>query len=207
MRWAARTAEKLKVVHKRPLPCLGYVLANCAAHEEDEDDRCRDPERSVQVGVALEDVEEVGPGVQRGPAPRENRARVNIEELGIERHAPEEALRGGPRGRHGGWQACRRRWSLAHARTVVVEVGGMELEVFLKIGVAEIALSSHSCQSPARDKLLADMSSGDRGRGRSYLVVDVNHRIVACARHGCGDFLSFCPGADMSEPLRIARDW
>lgn len=72
----------------------GQVLADGAGEEEDDDDGRRDPERSVQVRVALEDVEEVLPRVQRCAAAREDLVRVYVEELLVELYAPEEALRG-----------------------------------------------------------------------------------------------------------------
>ena len=46
------------------------VLADRAGQEEDDNDSGRDPERPVEVRVALEDVEEVLAWVQRGAAAR-----------------------------------------------------------------------------------------------------------------------------------------
>lgn len=36
--------------------------------EEDHDDGCRDPEGAVEIGVAVEGVEEVSAGIEGGPA-------------------------------------------------------------------------------------------------------------------------------------------
>jgi hypothetical protein len=70
------------------------ILANGTAEEEDEDDRSGDPKGSVEVRVAVEDVEEVCTRVERGPAARQDGRGVDIKELGVEGHGPEEALRG-----------------------------------------------------------------------------------------------------------------
>lgn len=57
------TAQQLEVVRERDVTGVREVLADGAAEEEDEDDGGRDPEGPVEVGVALEDIEEVGAGV------------------------------------------------------------------------------------------------------------------------------------------------
>lgn len=44
------------------LVCLGQVLADGAGEEEDHDDGGGDPEGAVEVGIAVQDVEE-GRGV------------------------------------------------------------------------------------------------------------------------------------------------
>jgi hypothetical protein len=71
------------------------VLADRARQEQDDNDGGRDPERPVEVRVALEDVEEVLARVQRGAAAREDLGGVDVEELLVEGDAPEEALGGG----------------------------------------------------------------------------------------------------------------
>ena len=60
---ARLTAQQLEVVRERDVASVREVLADGAAEEEDENDGSRDPEGPVEVGVALEDVEEVGAGV------------------------------------------------------------------------------------------------------------------------------------------------
>lgn len=80
---------------------IGEVLADRSAEEENQDDGCGDPERPVEIGVALEDIEEVGARVQGGPAPRKNGRGVDIEILCVEGDGPEEALGAGAGGRRG----------------------------------------------------------------------------------------------------------
>ena len=87
-----RTAEELKVVGEGALAGLGEILADGAAEEEDEDDGGGDPEGAVEVGVALEDVEEIGAGPEGGPAPRQHARGVDVEELRVETQRPEVAL-------------------------------------------------------------------------------------------------------------------
>lgn len=84
-------------------PRAGQVLADSACQEQDHNDGCRDPEGSVEVRVALEDIEEVLAGVQRGAAAGEDLVGVNVEELLVEGNAPEEAFGGG--GLAGAWCA------------------------------------------------------------------------------------------------------
>ena len=67
-------------------------LANGSAQEQDQDHRCRDPEGTVQIRVALEHVQEVRARVQGRPAPCQNSRGVDIEELRVERDGPEEPL-------------------------------------------------------------------------------------------------------------------
>lgn len=136
------TAQQLKVVGKRRVTRLGQVLADGTAKEEDEDDGGSDPKGPVQVGVALEDVEKVGARVQRGPAALQDGRRVDVKVLGVKGDCPEEALRAGAgrrRRRHRRREA-RRAGPLASRARGLVEVGVVELEVLLEVGVAEVAL-------------------------------------------------------------------
>ena len=87
------TTEELKVVKERPLACIRHVLADGAAQEENQNNRCGDPERSIQIRVALEDIEEVGPGEKSSPAAGQDSGCIDVEELRVEVHAPKEALR------------------------------------------------------------------------------------------------------------------
>lgn len=59
-----------------------------ARHEQDEDNRRRDPEGTVQVWIALQHIEEVGSWVQRCPASLEHFIGVYIEELRVEGDGP-----------------------------------------------------------------------------------------------------------------------
>jgi hypothetical protein len=74
-------------------PGLREVLADGTGQEEDHHHRCRDPEGAVEVGVALEDVEEVLAWVESCAAASEDLVRVDIEELLVEGYAPEKAFR------------------------------------------------------------------------------------------------------------------
>lgn len=147
-----RTAEQREVVGKRSLIAVRQILADSAAEEEDQDDRRRDPEGPVEVGVALEHVEEVGAGEERSPAAGQDGRRVHVEELGVEGDGPEEALRGAVGGCRGRREAGGR--GLAGAGGCVVEVGVVKGEVLLEVGVAKVALlinlpvSTQSCDYP-----------------------------------------------------------
>jgi hypothetical protein len=76
-------------------PRARQVLADSARQEQDHHDGCRDPERPVEVWVALEDIEEVLAGVESGAAAGEDLVGVDIEELLVKSDAPEETLGGG----------------------------------------------------------------------------------------------------------------
>ena len=76
------------------LASAGEVLADGAGDEEDEADGGGDPKGPVEVRVAVEDVEEVGPRVEGGTAAAEDFGGVDIEELGVEGEGPEEAFGG-----------------------------------------------------------------------------------------------------------------
>ena len=80
------------------------VLADRARQEEDDNYGGCDPERPVEVRVALEDVEEVLAWVEGGAAAGEDLGGVDVEELLVEGNAPEEAL-GGRGGLAGAWGA------------------------------------------------------------------------------------------------------
>jgi len=73
---------------------LRQILADRSRQEQDHDHSRCDPERPVEIGVALEDVEEVLARVECGAASCEDLLGVDIEELLVEGDAPEEALRG-----------------------------------------------------------------------------------------------------------------
>ena len=65
---------------------------NRTRHEQDKHDRRCNPEWPVEVGIALQHIEEVGARVQRCPAPLEHFICVDVEELRVEGDAPEEFL-------------------------------------------------------------------------------------------------------------------
>jgi hypothetical protein len=76
-------------------PSTRKILADRSRQEQDYNDRSGDPEGSVEVWVALEDVEEVLARVERGAAAGEDLVGVDVEELLVEGDAPEETLGGG----------------------------------------------------------------------------------------------------------------
>lgn len=65
---------------------------NRTRKEEYHDDRGRDPERAIEIWVAVEGVEEVCARVQGSPAALEHFSGVDVEELLVEVDAPEIAL-------------------------------------------------------------------------------------------------------------------
>lgn len=138
-----RTTQQLKVIDERLLARGREVLAYGAPQEQDEDDGGGDPERPVQVRVPLEHVEEVCAREQRRPAPLQDGRRVDVEELRVEVQRPEVALapRATPRrrGRRRRREA-RGPGALADRRRRLGEVGVVEFEVVLEVGVAEVAL-------------------------------------------------------------------
>jgi hypothetical protein len=138
---AGGAAQQPEVIGKGGVMLGRQVLADGAAEEEDENDRGGNPKGPVEVRVAVENVEEVCARVERGPAARQYGRGIDVEELGVEGHGPEEALRGAAArggGRYGGREAAGRR--LAVGRVRVVEVGVVEFEVLLEIGVAEVTI-------------------------------------------------------------------
>ena len=72
----------------------GKILADRARQKEDDNDGGRDPERPVEVRVALEDVEEVLARVEGCAAASEDLVGIDIEELVVEGYAPEKTFRG-----------------------------------------------------------------------------------------------------------------
>lgn len=90
-----RSTQQLEVIRKMLLARAREVLADRAGQEENHDDGGRDPERPIEVGVALEDVEEVLARVESGAAAGEDLGGVDVEELLVEGDAPEEAFGGG----------------------------------------------------------------------------------------------------------------
>lgn len=87
-----RTTKQFEVIDERFLSCRREVLAYSPSQEQDEHHRRRNPEGPVQVGVALEHVEEVGPREQGRPAPLQNGRCIDVKELRVEVYRPEEAL-------------------------------------------------------------------------------------------------------------------
>ena len=93
-----RAGEELEVVREMRSILSGQVLRYRSGEEEDDDDGGGDPEGPVEVGVAVQDVEE-GRGVweegeEGGAAAAQHGGGVDVEELGVEGEGPEVAFRG-----------------------------------------------------------------------------------------------------------------
>ena len=87
-----RSAQQLKVVPKVLLARRRQPVAYASREEEDNHDGRRDPERTVQIGVAVEDIEEVCAREERGSAAAQDFGGIDVEELRVERDAPEVAF-------------------------------------------------------------------------------------------------------------------
>lgn len=57
--------QQAEVVFKMYVMILRKILADCACNEEYKDDRCCDPERAIEIWVAVKDIEEGSPWVER----------------------------------------------------------------------------------------------------------------------------------------------
>ena len=77
------------------LPFTVQILRNGASHEQDHYHCCSNPERTVQVRVAFHDVQEVLARIYCGATSVQDLVGVDIEELLVEREAPEVTLGGG----------------------------------------------------------------------------------------------------------------
>ena len=79
------------------------IFRDGACEEEDEDDGRGDPKRAVEIGVAIEDIKEVGARVEGDAATAQNFRSVDVKVLGIEGQTPKVAFGGerGGRGREG----------------------------------------------------------------------------------------------------------
>jgi len=117
------------------------VLIDGPREEKDDDNGCSDPHGAVEVGIAFKHVEEVGAGVDGRCAAAEHFGRVDVEGLRIKGEAPEVVFAGGRGGGRCG--AGEEGGSVgldfggaAVGRGLGVEIGAVEFEVFLEIGVA-----------------------------------------------------------------------
>lgn len=57
------TTKQSEVIRKMILSFSTEILTDGASQEEDHDDRRRDPDGTIEVRVAIEDIQEVSPGV------------------------------------------------------------------------------------------------------------------------------------------------
>ena len=82
---ARHTTQELKIICK-PLSRsrISEILADGPSEEQDEDHSRGNPERAVEIRIALEHIEEIRPRVQRRPAPRQHGVGIDIEELRVE---------------------------------------------------------------------------------------------------------------------------
>lgn len=136
------------------MPRLRQIITNRPAQKQNKHHRRRDPKRAVQIRISLQHVQEVRPRVQRRPAPLQHAGRVDVKELRVEGQRPEEALAGARVGvRSGGYGRGEQAeaaaggggggggvlgglGSLAPEGGGFGEVGLVELEIFLEVGVA-----------------------------------------------------------------------
>lgn len=88
-----RSAQQLEVVAKVPLTSRRQPVAYASREEENNHHGRRDPERTIQIWIAVEDVEKVCTREERGGAPAQDLGRIDVEELRVEGDAPEVALR------------------------------------------------------------------------------------------------------------------
>nr|POE67129.1 hypothetical protein CFP56_72687 [Quercus suber] len=75
------TRQELEVIREMSLALLREVRAYRTGHEQDDHHGRRDPERTVQVGVSIEDVQEVLLREERAAAAVEDLRGVDVEEL------------------------------------------------------------------------------------------------------------------------------
>ena len=68
------------------------VLAYSPRDEQDKAHSCSDPERAIEIGVPVQDVEEGRAGVETAFAAVQDVGGVDIEVLGVEGEGPEEAF-------------------------------------------------------------------------------------------------------------------
>ena len=60
------------------------VLAYCSGDEKNKDHRGRNPKRTVEIWIAIKDVEKGSSRIQRGYTATKDLGSVNIKELGVE---------------------------------------------------------------------------------------------------------------------------
>lgn len=77
-----------------PRALSAEILTDGSRQEKYHDHRCRDPERTVEVRVSLQHIEEIGAREDGGVASAEDLIGVDVEELRVEGEGPEEALGG-----------------------------------------------------------------------------------------------------------------
>ena len=68
------------------------ILRYSPRQEQDNDNRCRDPERSVQIRVSVQDIQEVGAGIHGSDAATNDFVGVYVEELAVVLDCPQMSL-------------------------------------------------------------------------------------------------------------------
>lgn len=79
-----RPRQQSEVIRKVSLSLLRQIRADRPSQEQYHDHRGRDPERSVEVRIALQDIEEVLAWEEGGAAAVEDLGSVDVEELLVE---------------------------------------------------------------------------------------------------------------------------
>lgn len=85
------------------LSLLAQVVADSPRKEQNHHHGRRNPERPIEIGVAFQDIQEIGPREDGGAASTKNLGGVDIEELRVERERPEKLLVRRGAGRGGRW--------------------------------------------------------------------------------------------------------
>ena len=118
---------------------LRQILTNSARAKQDKHHRSSYPERTIKIRIAFKNIKKVCTRIQSCPTSGKDRCCVNIEELRVEGERPEKSLRC-PAARRGvgrWWRQAGRCGGTAFGGS---EVGGVEFEIFLEVGMAEVAL-------------------------------------------------------------------
>jgi hypothetical protein len=93
---ARRAAQQLEVIAKLADALLTQILVNRPREKQDHHHRRRNPHGAVQIGISLQDVEEVGARVYGGGAAAQDFVGVDVEGLRVEREGPKVVFaRGG----------------------------------------------------------------------------------------------------------------
>ena len=84
----AHTAQQCEIIREMLLPLMIQVLAYCSRQKQYHNHRCRDPERTIEIRVPLQHVEEVCPWEGCCRAPLDHLICVHIKELCVEGETP-----------------------------------------------------------------------------------------------------------------------
>ena len=84
----AHTAQQCEIIREMLLPLMIQVLAYCPCQKQYHNHRCRDPERTVEIRVPLQHIEEVCPWEDGCRAPLDHLICVHVKELRVEGETP-----------------------------------------------------------------------------------------------------------------------